>query len=62
MQIKIIKTYPDKLLNRVVTAGETLTVTKERGEKLIGLGYAEKDSNYSAGTKSEGEKPYGTAF
>lgn len=42
MDIKIIKSYPDKELRRTVKADENISVTDERGEYLIKSGYAEK--------------------
>lgn len=42
MDIKCIKTYPDKELRRVVKENEVISVADDRGGFLIEKGYAEK--------------------
>jgi hypothetical protein len=41
MDIRILKAYKDLILGRIVNLDEILTVTKERGEYMISIGYAE---------------------
>jgi len=40
MKIKIIKSYPDKVSNRWVWAGEVLNVEDNRGQTIISKGLA----------------------
>ena len=42
MKIKAIISYFDKQLNRQIEVGETYEVSKERGEEIIGVNYAEE--------------------
>lgn len=55
MEIKIIKEYFDKQLNRWVAPDEKLNVSQERGEQIIAAGYAVEIENQYGGN-SEWQK------
>lgn len=42
MKIKAIISYFDKQLNKQIEVGEVYEVSKERGEEIIGVKYAEE--------------------
>lgn len=42
MKIKALISYFDKQLNKQIEVGEIYEVSKERGEQIIGVNYAEE--------------------
>lgn len=59
MTIRIIREYHSIVLYRDVAVGEELEVTQERGEKLIGAGFAKEVAQKAAEKPQEAAQAEG---